>query len=881
MPAPACPGTPSGRSRKPADAAHAGGPAHEKEETNVTKRAILLLAIALLTVATLAACETKTPVVETPSEDITTEGEAGVGAEAEVPTTERKGSWVDTVVVVEEPNADAGVERLLAGDIDIYAFPISSAGTYEKIVGSEELKYAESYGSFNELTFNPSACADTTKLNPFAVPRIREAMNYLVDRDYIVDEILGGLGTPRYVPINTASADRGYLAAEIRAIEAKYAHDAAKAEQMIAEEMETLGATKEDDKWMYNGSQVELLALIRTEDERKQIGDYVGGLLEDLGFAVVRDYKTGTEAAPIWQQAEPTECQFSFYTGGWVSTAISRDAGSNFNFFYTPKGLPRPLWAAYTPVQAFADLAQQLNDNDFTTLEERKEMFASALPLAMEDSVRIWLLDRSSVAPYRADMEVASDLSGSIYGTILWPYTLRRTGEEGGSVTWASASILTEPWNAVAGTNWVYDTALIRATGQYPYMIDPNTGLAWPARVESFAVTVEEGLPVGKTLDWVQLDFAPEIPVPADAWVDWNAETQTFVTAGEFYTETTTAKLKTVATYPADLFETIKWHDGSPLSMGDMVMSLIMGFDQAKEASAIYDEVQVPALESFMSTFKGIKIASKSPLTVEYYTDNWTLDAENALGSLNCLWPSYGYGEAPWHTIALGIGAEAKGKAAFSADKATAKKIEQFSYISGPTIEILSEELTEATTNNTLPYSATLSAYITPEEITARYTNLTEWFRRRGHYWVGTGPLYLQKAFPVEGTVILEHFADFPDPADRWSQFAAPAIADVVIDGPGEVKIGEAATYDVLVDFDEQPYAMADIQAVNYLVFDAENALAESGAATAIEDGSWQVELSPETTAKLTEGSCRLEVIVVSKLVALPSLATYPFVTLP
>jgi len=67
------------------------------------------------------------------------------------------------------------------------------------------------------LTFNPSACADESKLNPFSVAKIREAMNWLVDRDYIVAEIMGGLGTPRYVPINTASADRGRLAAEIRA----------------------------------------------------------------------------------------------------------------------------------------------------------------------------------------------------------------------------------------------------------------------------------------------------------------------------------------------------------------------------------------------------------------------------------------------------------------------------------------------------------------------------------------------------------------------------------------------------------------------------------------------------------------------------------------
>jgi hypothetical protein len=42
--------------------------------------------------------------------------------------------------------------------------------------------------------------------------------------------------------------------------------------------------------------------LIRTEDERKLIGDYVANQLEALGFAVDRQYKTRTEASPIWVQ---------------------------------------------------------------------------------------------------------------------------------------------------------------------------------------------------------------------------------------------------------------------------------------------------------------------------------------------------------------------------------------------------------------------------------------------------------------------------------------------------------------------------------------------------------------------------------------------------
>ncbi len=62
----------------------------------------------------------------------------------------------------------------------------------------------KSYGSYNELTFNPAGpvFSGTGKLNPFGVPAIREAMNYLIDRTYIAEEIMGG---PGHAPLGCRS----------------------------------------------------------------------------------------------------------------------------------------------------------------------------------------------------------------------------------------------------------------------------------------------------------------------------------------------------------------------------------------------------------------------------------------------------------------------------------------------------------------------------------------------------------------------------------------------------------------------------------------------------------------------------------------------------
>jgi peptide/nickel transport system substrate-binding protein len=204
-------------------------------------------------------------------------------------------------------------------------------------------------------------------------------------------------------------------------------------------------------------------------------------------------------------------------------------------------------------------------------------------------------------------------------------------------------------------------------------------------------------------------------------------------------------------------------------------------------------------------------------------------------------------------------------------------------YISGPTVEILNTQLLSATEESYIPYAPTLSQFMTEDEVATRYENLTEFFRRRGHFWIGTGPYFLQRAFPVEGTVILERFEDYPDPANKWDRFAAPALAVAEVDGPGRVTIGEEATFDVFVDDQSQdvPYAVDDIQEVKYLVFNATNELVSTGSAEAAEDGLWQVTLDSDLTSSLEAGSNRLEVVVISKLVALPSLGSFEFVTAP
>lgn len=797
---------------------------------------------------------------------------------------ERVGAWVDTVLAIQESNDAAAVSRLEANDIQAWFAETSLPDLRDRIARNPALTSTSSFGLSRELTFNPvgPVFPGTEKLNPFSSAKIREAMNWLVDRRFIVEELLHGMGKPRYLPINSTFPDYARLADVARQLEIRYAPNPTKARAVITAEMGKLGATLVDGKWQYKGRPVIVTFLIRSEDDRKFIGDYVARQLEGQGFTVERRLGTSSELNPIWNSGDPAKGLWHLYTGGWVWLVIIRNESGIFDSYFTPRGDQRPLWQAYKPSPEFDRLADRLGRSDYSTMAERNTMFARALELSMQDSVRIFLAEEASVSPRRAEVKVVADLAGGVTGSLLWPYTIRYADRTGGTLRIALRNLLTEPWNPLGGSGTIFDAALYHATQDYTTIRDPYTGLDVPQRIERAEVFVKQGLPVTKTLDWVSLQRVPEIRVPQDVFITWDPKAQRFLTVGEKYPQGLTARTKVVVYFERDLFKKVQWHDGTALSLGDIMLNWILTYDTAMEASAIYDASAVPAFQSFEQTFRGFRIVQKDPLVAEIYSDGFTLDAEAiAAGAAGAYWPT-GSGPAPWHTLTLGIRAEAAGEAAFTDDKASKKKLEQLNYIAGPTLAVLDRHLTAAREQNYIPYAPTLSKYITPDEAKARWTLLTHWREGRGHYWVGMGPFLLQRVSPVEKIVELHRFSRFPDPSSKWVRYDEPRLAVVAASGPATVRIGDEAAVDVRITFQSRPYPVDDIAEVKFLLFDAKSELILTGVVAALRDaGKWTITLSPQITRRLGAGANRLEVIVVSRAVSIPSFATFSFTTLP
>ena len=200
---------------------------------------------------------------------------------------------MDQIVFTQEPDIGKVAGLIETGSHQVFAQGVANPTVYHRLRDSERVALDVSYGSSVELTINPAGPTFATgELNPFHVPEIREALNWLIDRRHVAEEIYGGLAVPRFLPLSTAFPDYARLADVARALELRYQHDPERASAVIAADMEKLGAERSGGRWLYEGKPVRVSVLIRTDDARQRVGDYVANLLEDLGFMVERLYRT-------------------------------------------------------------------------------------------------------------------------------------------------------------------------------------------------------------------------------------------------------------------------------------------------------------------------------------------------------------------------------------------------------------------------------------------------------------------------------------------------------------------------------------------------------------------------------------------------------------
>lgn len=581
---------------------------------------------------------------------------------------------------------------------------------------------------------------------------------------------------------------------------------------------------------------VELKLLIRTEDERLGMGDYFGDLMELQRFKTDRLYRSGSEAAPIWQNVPPALAgAWQMYTGGWVSTLVSRDESADFFWFYCGVWGWGP-YAVQEPDPAFYDVCEKLDNVDLdymgeTGLAARELLMEAALFGASADSSTVHTVTVKGFNPWHKSVNVAPDLSAGVYGSRYWGYTIHTRNDVTGDVQLptgstkikiAMPSIVTNPWNPVDGSNWVYDMMPIRAAGDAALLPHPVTGFWLPQRIQSASIDVQEDLPMldpdpTYTASYLTVTRVPTIAVPDTAWVDWDVTTKQFITAAQkraldptWDALRGTALRKSIVVYENDIYAN-KWHDGSDLSLADFVMMMIYPFERGRDGGLFYDPQRYAGtFGSFFYNFRGVEIIHDGytpgqPLTIATYSNAWTLDPD---WSLTTWFPFYAQGSAAWHNLGIGIMAVADNAGAFSSRRAGVIGKPWLNYVYGDLATggppLLDTYLQAAILTPTgLPYYSLFNGLYAgfAAEATARLANLNAWYVLYGNFWQGTGPYMIANVDKGLNQVKMLDNPYFKDSGGKWLAFCT---ADTV----GTVPAHTGAWIDE-INFSQVPQALA------------------------------------------------------------------------
>ncbi|MFO7712712.1 MAG: ABC transporter substrate-binding protein, partial [Dehalococcoidia bacterium] len=298
------------------------------------------------------------------------------------PESRTTGPWVDAIVVRQESSTPAAVRKLEAGDIDIWLSALTDPDLYERVVTHPDIRYEFSYGAFTELTFNVAGpYFYDGRMNPFYDAGIREAFNWLIDRDYMIGSLLRGMGTPIYALAGRVFPEYGRHQDVFEAIEEYYAHDPENAETargIVHDRMVTLGAELIGGAWHYQGDEVEIRFVIVTDwfpPLYPAGGEYIADLMEWVGFTVNRIRLPGSAAVSYLVLDDPFDGTYNSFTGGWAFAAIPRDEGQRFYASDTKFVRPWPRWQTLDAPEDYLEVARALYQRDYSTLTEREELF--------------------------------------------------------------------------------------------------------------------------------------------------------------------------------------------------------------------------------------------------------------------------------------------------------------------------------------------------------------------------------------------------------------------------------------------------------------------------------------------------------------------------
>ncbi|HJM79710.1 MAG TPA: ABC transporter substrate-binding protein, partial [Nitrosopumilus sp.] len=456
-----------------------------------------------------------------------------------------KNTFVDSIKFIQYLDENTALEEVKNGNLDMYYYRISSDRLEDK-QAREGLKIFDSTGGSYSLLVNP---ADADKFNPFSNKDARFALNYLVDRKLIVNELMSGFGSQ--IISYYGPTDPEYLTVinELESFNFKY--NPTLANEIISKSMIERGAIKEDNKWKIKNKEIEIGIFIRSDDPvRKSIGEILSVELENIGFTVKKDYGDLNKAFVVVYGSDPAEMNWNLYTEGWGRSAFVKYDSIGLGQMYSPwfsnmPGFNDPTYWNYKN-EKLDKFTQKIYRGDFETSEKRSQLIQKAIIEGVNESVRIFLASKIDQYVVNENIEgVVNDLGAGVPSRFT-PINVKTDDEK---LTIGVKQIYQGAWNPIMGLTDTYSRHIWGIISEPITFKHPFTGETFPVRAQW-------------EIETSGIDGRIKVPLESKMWnpslQEWrNVPTNTLATSKVTFD-----------------FEFSNWHNGETMDMNDILHSL-------------------------------------------------------------------------------------------------------------------------------------------------------------------------------------------------------------------------------------------------------------------------------------------------------------------
>lgn len=680
-----------------------------------------------------------------------------------------KGTYVDKIQFVQYLDENTALEQVRNGNLDIYYSRIPS-DRIEDVKSRQGLEIFQSTGGSYSLLLNP---AQSDQFNPFSIREVRFAMNYLIDRQLIVNELLSGFGISMVSAYGPFDPDYLLILDVVESFNFRY--NPGLAEEMISKALTAEGAYKVDNKWFYKSKPIEIRIFIRSDDNtRKSIGEIISSQLEKMGFTVKKDLGDLNKAFSVVYGSNPADLKWNVYTEGWGGKgAFVKYDSLVFAQMYSPwysnmPGFNSPSYWNYKD-NYMDSLSRAIFTGNFSSAEERTELLKKAAAEGIKESVRIFLASR--IDHYVANSRVSGVVNdfGAGVPTRFTPINARA---DSNSLAIGVKQIYQGAWNPVGGLGDLYSRQIWDEVSDPGTFRNPYTGVTIPIRSEW---KVETAGPTGK------------LPVPGDAIV-WDTDQQKWVKIGEG--KKATSKVTFHLRFS-------NWHNKQLMDMNDILYSIYFLYEwgsEPKEGDKTFDSEYSPRARQSLQTIVGIRVVDKD--TIEVYQNFWHFD-EGEIADSAGVWTAM-----PWEIYSAMEKAVIDGKVAFSRSAAVSKSVGWLSLIIPNDANLIKSNLEEFRNADFIPPA--LAQFETNSQYyKSRYESSISWIEKYNHAVISNGPFYFENYIPEARTITIRAFDDptYPFETGHWKKFEDVKLAKIYnVDLPTTVTIGKELEIPVTLD---------------------------------------------------------------------------------